>query len=116
MKTQWKVIPELSDHANALIQHFGHFYAKPLAANDFSGAASALALFGPAIAAAGLYQRFWWGLPMGIVSYFLMIRVAGIFNPTQFFRDDAHRTAHEEVMAYADLRRSEQRSPFAQDE
>lgn len=110
-KSRWKPVPELSDRANALLKQFGHFYAMPFAGNDFSGAASGLAFIGPAIAVAGLYQGSWRGIPVGVVSYFVLVTLAQFFNPTQFYKDEADRDAHEELVSYAERWQRERQGP-----
>lgn len=40
----WEYIEELSPSANEMLQKFGHFYAMPFAARDFSASATTLSL------------------------------------------------------------------------
>ena len=97
---KWAYVPSLSPHANELLQTYGHFYAMPFGASDFSSAASAVGVCGGGgVGVVCLIKREYWGIAVAGVVYVIMSLVAARLNPTRFLRPDDN-AAHEEVVAY----------------
>ena len=104
---KWQYIPELSPQANELFQRFGHFYTRPFAGRDFSGACSTLQFGAVAVAVVGLFKGFWWGAGIAAAFWFGVGPMAMAFNPTNFLADPVLRTAHQEIIDWITARSRE---------
>jgi hypothetical protein len=104
---RWNYVPELSPKANEMLQKFGHFYCMPFAGRDFSASASTVMWAGVILAIICLFHRFWWGIAIGLASWFIMGPVARAFDPTLFLVDDSERFAHDEIISFIYRRRNE---------
>jgi hypothetical protein len=98
---KWKQIPELSEDANILFQKYGHYYTWPLGGRDFSSASSLWGMTGVVVAIIGLFFHFWWGLLLGVIAWFVSIRLGKFFNPSKFLTG-WEKQAHEEIIFYLD--------------
>lgn len=106
-RQKWQYVAELSPPANEMLQRFGHFYARPFAGRDFSGACSTLQFGAIAVAVVGLFNGFWWSIAIAAVFWFGLGPMAMMFNPTNFLTDPMLRMAHEEVAAWIKARGEE---------
>jgi hypothetical protein len=113
---KWSYVPELSPKANEMIRKFGHFYNMPFAGRDFSASASTLMLAGVILAVTGLFHKFWWGIAIGAVNYFVMAFVSRAFNPSIFLVDDEERFAHEEIISFIQQKQKERWSKINNDD
>jgi hypothetical protein len=95
-----KHVPQLSPMANRLLQRYGHFYAMPSASRDFSSASSGVQLASAAIGIIGAIKGSWWGIPLAVVTYFVMAAAAKQLNPSLFLENPAERAAHDEIIDY----------------
>jgi len=93
-------VESLSEDASSILRKYGYFYAMPYAGQNNSAICSTLLLGGIALAIIGLFMEFWWGILFGVVGYFLLGPMAGVFNPTIKFKDARLRAAHEEIVEY----------------
>lgn len=94
----WPRVPALSDAANEVLQRYGHAYAQPAAARDFSATASTLMYAGAVLGLIGAVRGFWWGVAFGAANWVIMGLLAREFNPVNFIRSESLQRAHNEIV------------------
>lgn len=109
-RSQWTVIPELSDDANRMFKKFGHYYTRQHSGGDYSAACSAVNLASIIIVLIDVFSRFWWGIPLGIAVYLLFGYLSRIFNPTHYLVDEVEKCAHEEIVQWLAEKNSSNRN------
>jgi hypothetical protein len=114
-----KYFPELSEHANLMLQKWHQYYLRPFAGADFSSGSSGVGFTAVAVAIIGCFYQFYIGVVFGVMIYLLTFYMARLFNPTNCLTDTMLREAHKEVIEFINRRRQvamdtlarEQRSP-----
>lgn len=106
VKTPVVDVAGLSTVANRALRTYSHFYQFPFVCRNLSAAASALLLVGIGLAAAGLFQGFWWGIALGVANVVAMNWLARSLTPPLPTLAAGERAAHEEVAAYLERQRA----------
>lgn len=92
--------PELSEGAKNLITRYPHWYTYPNVAKDNGAAARTLAFFGAVLAGLSYMHGLYWGVVTAVVAIPAMLFVSRKVDPIRYLSGEAHKKAHEEIVAF----------------